>query len=299
MSRTSFNEASVNKLVLEAFGSGFDNYQTKYQSIFNVFSPERQDELFSITARESNLQELPEGSPYPSAPIKEIGRKELQFRTEYKDSINVSKLMNRFDNYSAVIREANKLGYNMKVQMDKIGAAVLNNATSAAPEHAVWDGLSLANAAHKIGETGNTQSNIVNGALGESTLVDMYTLMQTQQDHAGNPQPMNMATVVYHPSKAQKVYETLRSPNDPESGNRNVNFLYTFGYDFVEHPLLTNTEDVHLLAGKNFHRLMYGIALAPEVNKIKAEATGGDLYQCCFSAQAGAVDYIGYGLISN
>ena len=35
MSRTSFNEASVNKLVLEAFGSGFDNYQTKYQSIFN------------------------------------------------------------------------------------------------------------------------------------------------------------------------------------------------------------------------------------------------------------------------
>lgn len=296
MSRTPFNPSSVNKLVLEAFGAGFDNYQTKYQDIFNMFTPERQDEKFSITARESNLQKLAEGAPYPVSDIKQVGDYELQFRSEYKDSVNVTKLMKRFDNYGVVLREANKLGYNVKIEMDKIGVSVLNNAENAA--FPTWDGLSLANAAHKIGDTGNTQSNIVVGAIGEASLVEMYSLLQTQKDHANNPQPLSGKTIIFHPSKTQKVYETLMSPNDPESGNRNINFLKTFGWNFIEHPLLSNTDDAHILSDKAFHRLMYGIALAPEVNKIEAEATGNDLYQVCFEAEAGAADYIGYGMIN-
>jgi hypothetical protein len=290
MSLTSLNLNSANKLVLEAFDSGWKTYEVQGTKFFNKQAPERVDEKFSITAADGSIPTVAENGNYPSINIAEVGSKTLS-QLVYKRAIEVSKLMKRFDNYGVVIREATKLGYRAKYTMDEVMADVFNNATGTST---TWDGYALLYASHKVGDlVGQTQSNIVAGALSKTTFNEAYVKLQKQKDHGGKVMPTTGKWLVYNPTLHMQAFELVGSPNSPENANRNINYVNSLGIDLVSWPLLTSTTGWFLIADKMFNRLQYLVAIEPEINYVRNDSNGSWEYQIDFACKAGAPDYLG------
>lgn len=290
MSHVSLNQSSASKLVLEAYNSGWETYDITGTKFFNKRSPERYDEKFSITAADGGISAVAPGAAYPSTNVEEVGSKTIT-QVAYKKEIPVDFLMKRFDNYGVVISEATKHGYRAKQVMDQVMADVLNNGEAAAS--AVWDGLSLANANHLIGNTGATQSNIVTGALSESTLNSAYVKLRQQKDHGGQVMPTVGMYVVTPDALAMTGYKLLNSTTAPETSDRATGFLNTLGFELCPWSLLDDSVDWWLIADKMFNRLEYLVSVEPTVIYREDSATGNGLYQIEFACAAGASDYLG------
>jgi hypothetical protein len=289
MSATSLNPSDVNKLVLEAFTSGWRTYQPKYQYIFDERDPQRKDEKFSITASGGDIGTVAEGAAFPQVDIAEIGTKTLT-QVEYKEALPVTQLLKRFDNYGVVIEEAAKQGYRARLTIDRACANVLNNATGTST---VWDGHPLAYASHRIGNTGVTQSNVVAGALTESTLNSAITALRKMKDHNNQELALMPRTLVVPANLAKKAFELTASQGSPESANRNSNFFNTLGLNVVVWELLTSTTQWLLLADKVFTKFRLLPSIPPRVDIVRRPETGSDEYQLQFDIAVGVIDYLG------
>ena len=289
MSLTSLNQASANRLVLEAFDSGWKSYEVKGTTFFNKRSPERVDERFSVTAADATIPQVAENAAYPAVNIEEVGTKTLSQKV-YKRELPVSKLMKRFDNYGTVIEEAGKLGYRAKYTMDEVMADVMNNAFTTTT---TWDGEALCSASHQIGNTGSTQSNLATGALGKTSLNAAQVLLENQQDHGGHKMPTQGKYLVVEPNNRMEGFELIGSPTDPETADRSINYINSLGLQLVVWPLLTSTTAWWLIAPQMFNRLQYLVSIEPTINYIRSETNGSYLYQLDFACEAGAPDYLG------
>lgn len=289
MSHVTLNQSSANKLVLEAFSSGWETYEVQGTKFFNKKSPERFDEKFSVTAADGGFQTVAPGAAYPSVNVEEVGSKTISQKA-YKKEIPVDFLMKRFDNYGVVIEEATKHGYRAKQVMDQVMADVLNNGEGTTT---TWDGLSLANASHLIGNTGTTQTNIVTGALAEATVNSAHVALQTQKDHGGQVMPTVGSYLVVPPALQMTAYKLLNSVTAPETADRATGFLNTLGMELVTWALLDDSVDSWLIADKMFNRLEYLVSVEPTVIYREDSATGNGLYQIEFACAAGAPDYLG------
>lgn len=289
MSTTSLNTADANRLVLEAFSSGWKNYTPKYQYIFTEMSPERVDEKFSITASGGDIPQTAEGASFPQVNIAQVGTKTISQET-YKEALPITTLLQRFDNYGVVIEEAQKQGYRARVTMDRIGANVLNGAFAA---QTVWDGLPIYDNAHLIGNTGFTQDNLMAGQLSDGTLNTAQIALRKQKDHNNQEMALLPRTLVVAPDFAKKAFELTESQGAPESANRNSNFFNTLGLQVVVWELLTDSDAWFLFSDKTFTRFRYLVAIPPKVEYIRRPETGNYEYQLEFAVNAGAPDYLG------
>lgn len=289
MSTTSLNTADVNKLVLEAFSSGWRNYTPKYQYIFTEMAPERLDEKFSVTASGGDIPQVAEGASFPQVNIQQVGTKTLTQNT-YKEALPITTLLQRFDNYGVVIEEAQKQGYRARLTMDRIGANILNNAFTT---ETVWDGKAIYSATHNIGNTASTQSNLVTGQLADSTLNTAQIQLRNQVDQNNQAMALLPRTLVVSPSFAKKAFELTESQGSPESANRNSNFFNTLGLQVVVWELLTDSDAWFLFADKTFTRFRYLVAIPPRTEYIRRPETGNYEYQLEFAVVAGAPDYLG------
>jgi len=290
MSLTTLNDSSANKLVLEAFDSGWKSYIVQGTKFFNKKSPERVDEKFSVTAADGDIPVVAENAAYPAVNIEEVGTKTIS-QSVYKRELPVSKLMKRFDNYNVVIREAGKLGYRAKYEMDDVMATILNGGFATAT---TWDGSYLYANAHSVGNLpGQTNDNLTTGALSKTTLNAAIVLLQNMKDHGGKKMPVVGKHLVVPPDLWMEGFELLGSPTDPETADRSINFINSIGMNLVVWPLLTSTTAWFLVGDKMWNRLEYLVAIEPEVNYIRSETNGSYLYQIDFACQAGSPDYLG------
>jgi hypothetical protein len=292
MTYVSQNLNSANLLVIEMFDSGWKSYQEKGTLLFNQVSPERFDEKFGVAAAQNAITAVAPGDAYPMRSVEDLGSVTIT-QQAYKGSIPVNFLAKRFDNKGVILREANKQGYRAKITLDQIMANVLLGVESST---VTWDGLSGANAAHKIGTTGLTQSNIVTGALSEATVNSLDVLLSTQKDHANQTMPTVGKFLVLPKALAMKGMKLLKSSEGPETANREAGYLNDLSITPVIWPLLdaTNKVDYHLIADKMFNRLEYCVSVLPTIRLERDTATGNDLYQIEFAAAAGMVDYLGF-----
>ena len=293
MSYTASNQSDANKLVLEAFDSGWRTYEIQGTKFFNKRAPERVDEKFSVHGADGSIPVVAEGAAYPSTTVDELGSITIS-QDVYKKEIPVTKLMKRFDNYGVVLREATKHGYRAKQVMDQTMADVLLNAEGTST---VWDGLSLANASHLIGNLGTTQTNISAGALSESTLNAANNLLMTMKDHGGGVMPTIGTFLVVPQALAMTAHKLLKSVTGPETADRETGYLNTLKMQSVVWNLLDNggnATDYHLIADKMFNRLEYLVSIEPTVEYVRDTNTGNYLYQIDFACKAGAADYLGY-----
>jgi len=289
MSSTALNQSDVNKLVLEAFTSGWRTYEPKYPYIFTEMAPQRKDEKFSVTASGGDITQVAEGAAFPQVNIQEAGTKTIS-QLEYKEALPVTELLRRFDNYGVITEEAAKQGYRARLTMDRIGANIITNAAGSTT---VWDGNPLAYATHSVGVTGTTQSNVVSGALTESTLNTAQIALRKMVDHNGQTMALMPRTLLVPANLAKKAFELTASQGSPESANRNSNFFNTLGLSVVVWELLTSTTQWLLLSDKVFTRLRYLVGIAPKVEYVRRPETGNFEYQLQFDCGAGAADYLG------
>jgi hypothetical protein len=288
--------SSVNKLVLEAFDSGWRTYEIVGTRFFNKKTPERYEEKFSVTASDGDISSVSPGASFPSVDISEVGTKTIT-QAAYKKEIPVDFLTKEFDNYGVILREATKHGYRAKQVMDQVMANILLNTEGTST---VWDGLSLANSAHLIGNTGSTQSNITTGAMSEAVVNSADVALGIQKDAGGKVMPTVGRYLVHPKTLAMTVFKLLKSTEGPETANRETGYLNTLGIVPVTWALLdaSNTTDSHLIADKMFNRLEYLVKVEPRINVVRDTDTGNTLYQVEFACAAGAVDYLGYQFLN-
>jgi len=291
MSRTTLNASAANKLVLEAFDRGWKNYVPMGEMLFSKRDPERKDEKFSVHASDGSVSSVAEDAAYPSVNVEEVGSVTLT-QAVYKKKIPVTQLMKRFDNYGVVITEASNLGYDARYTMDGVMADILNNADGTTT---CWDGLSLLNDSHLIGNLGTTQDNNVGGNLSSSNLQTAIQLLEEQQNHSGQIAPTTGKYLVVNPANRKLAFELIGSPEAPDTADRAKNFFHTLGIKMLSWGRITTSTSWFLINEKQHNRLQYLVGIAPKVSFVDGTKTqtGGDEFRVDFACQAGAPDYLG------
>jgi len=308
------NLNSADKLVLEAFGSGLESYTPKgFSAGFVNKTPERYDEKFDITAGGGTVSETTPSGAYTSGDVQSVGSKTMTQRI-FKDQIDVTKIMKRFDNYGSVIEEATKKGYYYRIEQDDIMAAVFRNAFISTGTHGITiDGTAypLVGDSQAMGNTGSTQDNKITGGLGADTFDDAFSTLQRMKDHNAKMMPCAMdLKLVVDPYNRRKAKELMGSPNNPEGAERNINVdqgaatvvvwellgndAADCGNDDSNNDTYTELKDNWFVVGTTIlTKLRYLESIPVTMKKIEAQANGNDLYQFDMALVAGAADYLG------
>jgi phage major head subunit gpT-like protein len=275
--------------VAKSFDAGYKGYSSQYEKIFRMDPNQRFEEKFSVRGGMSaDLVDVADGAAYNAQNPKIVGTQTIE-QLMYKESVAITKMMKEKDHYGSAFEDAYRLGYYAHLKMDKLATDILVNATGTT---VTWDGLSLANASHLVGDTGATQDNTVTGALDLANLETAIQGLRTQVDH-------NNATMGISPSylvvPTRNMHEALRlteSPMTPGDANTAKNVIQPLQVVVWDQLVTTNWEAM-LVTDKMFHRLEYQLAYGPEITPDRDTATGNDLIQMDLACNAGAVDYLG------
>ena len=305
MATTTANQnLNVNKRVYEAFLSGANKYTEQGLKIFNEVSPERMTEMASISTGLGLLDQVAENAVYPEASLDEFGSKSVT-QVMYRKALPYSMLMQRFDNYRVVEREAARGGFRMKQTRDNVMSSILRGATTTTT---TWDSLSLANASHLIGTTGATQSNVVTGGLTEPNLITAIQRLFEMRDHDNVVGSLPAAQLIVPAALDNTAKRLLASMGSPSTANRYTNPLMTApnandgsGIEVVTWAQLGavnpggSDTTCYLVADKMFHRLDYLESIGPKMTPITPDKTnnGSFSYRFDYAAAAVAVDYFG------
>lgn len=285
--------------VLKAFSTGAQGYRSHYEDVFIVETPERRDERFTIVKTDSAVQEVADGAAYPVQQVNEIGANTISVRV-YKSAIEISDLADLFDNYGAIVRTAQTRGYHFKFKTDSLCADFLNNPTSTSAPYGfnvAGTTYAMVGATQPIGDSGATQSNRVSGNLTKDAANQARVLMRNMKDHDGMKMGFQPSRFVYPTIEGMNAWQLFRSPNEPESANRNDNFLYNeVGVQLIEWQLLTSDTACFLLADKS-DIATKGLRLEakemPTMRRILNPSTGNWQYQFRQVLFPGLVDYMG------
>ncbi len=285
--------------VKKAFATGAMGYESTYQKVFNIETPQRYNERFVLVQTDSAVQEVTDGAAFPTQNIKEIGANEITVGI-YKSAIPISDLTMLFDNYGSVAKIAATRGYHFKQKTDQLCADFLNNGTATSGEYGInIAGIttSLFSATQPIGDLGLTQSNRVTGGLSKTTLNQARVLLRKMQDHDGMIANYRPSRLIVPPEETMNAWQLTQSPNEPESAFNNLNYLAKqLGIEVIEWPLLDSTTDCFLMAPKGDVTNMYGLRLEvkemPAIRRVQDTNTGNWVYQMRMVLAPGVVNYL-------
>ena len=292
------NIEQVDLKVKDAFNTGAKGYLSQYENVFIVETPERKDERFVIVQTDSGVSEVADGAAYPTQDISEIGANQITQKV-YKSAIPIGDLADLFDNYKAIERTAQTRGYHFKAKTDALCAAFLNNATSTTAPYGIninGTTYALNGTTQAIGKTGTTQSNRQTGSLDKSTLNSARVLMRKMKDHDGMIANYQARRLVVPAEETMNAWQITKSAGEPESANRNDNYINSLGLSIIEWPLLTSTTACWLMADKSdvgAKGLRLEVKEMPTVRRILHPDTGCWNYQFRMVLQPGVIDYMG------
>jgi len=291
------NLLQVDKRVKKAFVAGAKGYKSHYEQVFIVETPERRNEKYTIVKTNSGVQEVNDGSPYPVQGIEEISDATISVRV-YKSAIVISDLAEAFDNYGAIERTAKMRGYHFKAKMDQLGADFLNNPLAINAPYGfniASTTTSLVSTTQPIGDTGLVQSNRITAALNKTSFNDANVALMTQRDHDGMLVNYQADRLVVSAYEGMNAWQLARSWGEPESANRNDNYLRTLNINPIVWPLLNQNVNF-LMADKSdtgAKGLRYLVKELPSARRILDQRTGNPMYQMRMIIFPGVVDYQG------
>lgn len=283
--------------VMKSFDAGWKGYSPVYQKVFNVErGPMRLTEKFSVRGGIGDFNAVSDGAAYNMQNPKVVGTQTIADLI-YKDAISITKMMKTKDHYGSALADAKQLGYYYNLHMDKLGADLLADAAGAT---VTWDGLSVANASHLIGDTGETQSNLTSGGLSTSNIETALQNFGLQKDHNGRVQSLVPKYIVVPSRNKYQTMKLIGSPETPEDANTSINPVSNDGLITIVWPQLVTTDfEAMLLSDAAMHRLEYLIHYGPDLTPDRDSSTGNDLIQIDLSCNAGTVDYLGTYFITS
>lgn len=286
------------KRVKEAFVGGAKGYLSQFRNVFIVEEPERRNERFTIVKTDSGVSEVADGAAYPQQAANEIGANTIAVRV-YKSAIPISDLADLFDNYKGIERSAMTHGYHFEAKTDVLCADFLNNATATSSPYGIniaGTTYPLVGTTQAIGDSGLTQSNRQTGNLSKDTLNSARVLMRKMKDHDNMTANYQARRLVTPAEETMNSWQLTFSQGEPESANRNDNYLKTLGIQLIEWPLLTSTTGCFLLADKSevgMKGLRLEVKEMPTMRRILHPDTGNWVYQFRMVLFPGVVDYMG------
>jgi len=96
--------------------------------------------------------------------------------------------------------------------------------------------------------------------------------------------------------ETMNAWQLVKSPDEPESANRNLNYLNSLSMSLIEWPLLTSTTACFLLADKSdmgAKGLRLEVKELPTMKRVMNPVTGNFQYQFRMVLFPGSVDYMG------
>ena len=298
ISTAALNLEQADKRVLEAFAAGAAGYKPAYQDVFIIETPERRDERFTIVKTDAAVSEVSDGGAFPVQAVNEIGANTISVRV-YKSAIEISDLADVFDNYGTIVKSAMTRGYHFTAKTDQLCADFLNNATSTTSPYGfnvAGTTYALVGTAQPIGDSGLTQSNRTSGNLTKDTLNSARVKMRNMKDHDGMVALFQARRLVTPTDETMNAWQLVKSPDEPESANRNLNYLNSLGMQLIEWPLLTSTTACFLLADKSdvgAKGLRLEVKELPQMKRVLNPSTGNYQYQFRMILFPGSIDYMG------
>lgn len=291
MSFTGLKPSEIDLLVKKEFLSGYTKYQPKGSTIFNIDTPERFNEKESVVTTDGDIPQVAEGSAYPASLVRELGTVTYT-SVEYKRKWGLTQLMEDFSNYGTTMKMMMKAGYRARYKQDNLMQAVI---TGGFATTTTWDGAYLFSASHSVGDTGVTQSNLISGALTETTLNEAYIALGLLKDHEGLTMPMDGVKLLVPQTLAKKAYELVQSPAGPETADRKKNYINSLGIEVVVWPLFdaVSTTAWFLLTDKMWHSLTAYQKVNPSMKMYTDDDTDNMWEKCRFVQVQGATDYLG------
>lgn len=292
------NPEQIDLKVKEAFATGYGKYTSTFERVFIIEEPDRRNERFTIVKTGKDVDEVSDGADAPEGVVKEIGASTISVRV-YKAAIVIGDLADLFDNYGTIMKVAMSKAHHMRYKMDELGAAFLNNATSTStPYGFTVDGTTypLASTAQAIGDTGSTQSNRISGALDKDTSNSALVALMTQKDHDNVIFGHQLKRIVVPPQEWMNAWQLFRSPGEPESANRNDNFLNTLKPEIIYWPLLTSSTGCFFMSDKSdvgTKGLRFEVKQAPKMQRILDTGSGCWKYMFKMVLFPGVIDYQG------
>jgi len=284
--------------VKDAFVAGIRGYLSAYERVFIVEEPQRKDEQFTIVKTDNGVSEVADGGAYPLQSISELGANTISVRV-YKSAAEISDLSDLFDNYGSINKSAMSIGFQFRQKADSLCADFLNNPTvTSAPYGFNVSGTTypLLSTTQPIGDSGSVQSNRITGNMTKANANLGYVAMRNMKDHNGVIVGYQVRRVVHPTAETMNVWQLFQSPNEPESANRNDNWLNTFAVERIEWPLLTSTTGCYLLADKSdigAKGLRLEVKELPTMRRILNPTTGNFQYQYRMVLFPGVTDYQG------
>lgn len=290
--------AEVDKKVLESFQSGAKSYITQYEKVFDIKTPERKDEKFSILALNNAVTEVADGGAYAKSDINEVALNNISMKL-FKESVQISDFSEMFDNYGSIQMAAMDKGRQFNYKIDSMGAAFIDNCAATTDPYGFTIGgtlTSLVSDTNVVGITGLTYDNKITGTLNKTSLNDAYTALKKMPGHDGNIAGYQARRLLVPQQEELNAWQITRSPNEPESANNNENFTNTLGLDLIVWPLLTSTTGCLLMADKGYNGargMIMVVKQMPSVKRIISQTTGCPEYQIDMALNFGFVDWLG------
>ena len=172
---------------------------------------------------------------------------------EYKNWIQATLRMIEKDKMAGrdILKQARDLGRGAALKRQQTAAALYNDSFTS---DVGGDGVSLINASHpyatKSPEYGSVQSNVISGALTDTTLATSRTTIMAQEDEQGerflDEETLDLVVSSSIADAAMRLVDT-RAFDRPNTANRDFNVhvgrynlkvwnRLTSGYWFVQHP---------------------------------------------------------------
>lgn len=295
---------NVDKKILLSFQAGARQYIPTYDKIFNIDKPQRKDEKYGIIKLDNAAPEVADGTAFPESSITEVGDATITTKV-FKAAVPISDLSEAFDNYGAIEQAASRKSYQFIYAIDQLGANFVNNATSSTGAY----GFSIAGTTNAlvgdtqtVGDTGVTFDNKITGSLDKTTLNQAIVQMMTMPTHENIIAGYQARRLLVPVVEKMNAWQLTNSPDEPESANRNLNYLNSLGIQVIPWALYTNTGSAAtatacmLLAdkGENGARgLRYVVTEMPTIRRILSQTTGNWVYQVRMLLNAGVTDWQG------
>lgn len=290
----------ADKKIKEAFVAGVNGFRSQYENVAIIESPERRNEAFTILKTGSTVEKVQDGAAYPQQNINELGVNYISVDV-FKSAIAMSDLTEVFaeKNYGKISEAAAVRGTHFRYKTDALVADFLNNGTSTSAPYAIninGTNYPLFGTTQAIGDSGATQSNRQSGNLDKTTLNSARVLLTKMKDHDGMISTFQAMRLIVPVEETMNASQICYSPNEPESANRNDNYIKSLGIKVIEWPLLTSTSASFLMAAQsNFGAkgLRLEVAELPSARRILHPDTGLWNWQWRMILAAGVVDYLG------
>jgi phage major head subunit gpT-like protein len=248
---------------------------------YNTYSemPTQFDKIFKVkSSKQASEQELGMGAMTPwvervndtdNVTYQKINEGLLRTYThkEFASGFAVGKRLYEDELYGVINGMAEDLGRAGRTKVETDVAGVLNNAFDAT-NYPIYDGVALISASHPYegGKTG-TQSNLVEGALSDTTLKTAITLMRSALDNGGKKIVLTPDTLVVPPALEWTALTLVQSSHKPGTDYNDINTL-AGKLKVVVYDYLTDDDAWFVLDSKR-HKLTYFWRVKPEFEKGK------------------------------